>query len=116
MANLSKKQISMIHAREMRKLPTPAESLLWQRIRNHQINHTHFRRQHPIGDYIVDFCAPARKLIIEIDGGYHAGQFDYDAERTAIFESKGYCVLRFRNAEVLENIEQVIQEIKEVLK
>jgi len=115
MSNLSKKQISLIHAREMRKSPTEAESLLWRRLRKHQIKDVHFRRQHPIGEYIVDFCAPLKKLVIEVDGGYHASQADFDSERTAYLVCKEYRVLRFSNAEIVENIEQVIRSIKEAI-
>lgn len=69
---------------------------------------THFRRQHAIGPYIVDFCAVKPKLIIEVDGSQHLEQEEYDRERTEYMESKGYRVLRFWNNEVMEEIDTVM--------
>ncbi len=71
----------------------------------------HFRNQHAIGKYIVDFCAPRRKLIIELDGSQHLEQEDYDAERTAFFEARGYRILRFWNNDVMNDIEAVLHAI-----
>jgi crossover junction endodeoxyribonuclease RuvC/BirA family biotin operon repressor/biotin-[acetyl-CoA-carboxylase] ligase len=72
-----------------------------------------FRRQHPLYGFIVDFCCPERKLIIELDGAEHAeaGSINYDARRTVLLESKGYRVLRFWNPDVLTNLEGVLDEI-----
>ena len=81
-------------------------------MRNHQINDVGFRRQHAIGNYVVDFCAPRRKLIIELDGGQHLEQEEYDAERTEFLASRGYKVLRYWNNDVLKNIDDVIREIQ----
>ena len=69
-----------------------------------------------IGNYIVDFCAPRRKLIIELDGNQHLEQEEYDAQRTEFLESRGYKVLRFWNYDVLKNIDDVIREIQRTLK
>ena len=99
-------------ARELRRNQTEAEAKLWSCLRNHQLNDVGFRRQHVLGNYIVDFCAPRRKLIIELDGGQHLEQEEYDAERTKFLESRGYKVLRFWNNEVLKNIDDVIREIQ----
>ena len=85
-------------AKELRRNQTEAEAKLWSCLRNHQLNNVGFRRQHAIGNYIVDFCAPRRKLIIELDGGQHLEQEEYDAERTEFLESRGYKVLRFWNS------------------
>jgi len=71
----------------------------------------HFRNQHAIGNFVVDFCAPRRKLVIELDGGQHLGQEDYDKERTAFLISKGYRILRFWNNEVMNDIENVLRAI-----
>jgi very-short-patch-repair endonuclease len=71
------------------------------------LNGVHFRRQHAIGPYVVDFCAPREKLVVEVDGGQHLEQQEYDAERTNYLESKGYRLVRFNNGEVLDNIEGV---------
>ena len=102
-------------AAELRHHPTPAEARLWSRLRAHQLNGIGFRRQHAIGSYIVDFCAPGKKLIVEVDGGQHLEQKEYDAERTAFLESKGYRVLRFWNNDVLSNTETVLAMIAEAL-
>ena len=98
-------------AAELRHDQTPAEAKLWSRLRAHQVNGVGFRRQHAIGRYIADFCAPSKKLIIEVDGSQHLAQQAYDAERTAFLESKGYRVLRFWNSEVLGEIESVLRVI-----
>lgn len=75
----------------------------------------HFRSQHAIGNYIVDFCAPRRKLIIELDGSQHLEQQEYDAERTAFLKSKGYKVLRFWNNDVMNNMDAVLNVIWDAL-
>jgi len=99
------------HAKELRRNTTDAEAKLWFRLRAHRVSGVHFRRQHAIGNFIVDFCAPRRKLIIEVDGGQHLDQQEYDQERSAFLSSKGYRILRFWNHDVLKNIESVMQEI-----
>jgi very-short-patch-repair endonuclease len=99
-------------AKELRRNQTEAEAKLWSYLRNHQLNDVGFRRQHAIENYIVDFCAPRHKLIIELDGSQHLDQEDYDAERTEFLEARGYKVLRFWNSEVLRNIDDVIREIQ----
>jgi very-short-patch-repair endonuclease len=76
----------------------------------------HFRNQHAIGNYIVDFCAPRKKLIIEVDGRQHIEQKQYDKERTAFLETKGYRVLRFWNNDVMNNIDAVLEVIWGVLR
>lgn len=102
-------------ARESRREPTPAEIKLWAYLRAHRFTDVHFRRQHAIGPYITDFCAPRKKLVIELDGSQHLDQEEYDAERTAFLESKGYRVLRFWNKDVLRDINGVIGVILEEL-
>jgi very-short-patch-repair endonuclease len=96
-------------AAALRREPTPAESRLWSRLRNHQLQGVGFRRQHAVGSYIVDFCAPRTKLVIELDGSQHAEQRAYDLERTAFLEGKGYRVLRFWNDDVMTDFEGVIE-------
>ena len=86
-------------AGELRQNQTEAEAKLWSRLRAHRMAGVQFRRQHAIGNYIVDFCSPRRKLIIELDGSQHLDQADYDVERTKHLEAKGYRVLRFWNLE-----------------
>ncbi len=99
---------------ELRKESTPAEARLWSCLRKDQLGVT-FRRQHAIGPYIADFCAPSRKLIIELDGSQHLDQEESDAERTAFLASKGYRVLRFWNNEVMNKITDVMRLILEEL-
>ncbi|HCR72585.1 MAG TPA: hypothetical protein DIW23_14170 [Anaerolineae bacterium] len=105
----------MRRAGELRLNLTPAERKLWAHLRAHRLNGIGFRRQHAIGNYITDFCAPSKKLIIELDGSQHLEQEEYDAERTKFLESKGYRVLRFYNNDVMKNIEKVLEVILENL-
>ncbi len=95
-------------AKNLHRNLTPAEAKLWARLRAHHMKGVHFRNQHAIGNYVVDFCAPRKKLIIELDGSHHLDQEACDAERTAFLESKGYCVLRFWNNDVMNDIEEVM--------
>ena len=95
---------------------TEAEVKLWSHLRVHRMGDVHFRNQHAIGNYIVDFCAPRRKFIIELDGSQHLDQQEYDHERTAFLQSKGYRVLRFWNNDVLNNTDAVLTAIWNVLK
>ena len=102
-------------AAELRRNQTEAEARLWTYLRAHRADGVHFRRQHAIGNYIVDFCAPRKKLIIEVDGGQHIDQGEYDAERTQFLELQGYRVLRFWNNEIMKDIEGVMRVILDVL-
>jgi len=102
-------------AKELHRNQSLAETKLWARLRAHRLNNIHFRNQHAIGNYIVDFCAPRKKLIVELDGSQHLEQEDYDTERTAYFKSKGYKVLRFWNNAVINNIEDVLLAISHAL-
>ena len=101
-------------ARELRKAFTPAEKRLCSYLQGGKLG-AKFRRQYALGQYIPDFCSPKAKLIIELDGSQHLEQEEYDAERTAFFESKGYRVLRFWNNDVLKDIESVLNVIWSVL-
>jgi very-short-patch-repair endonuclease len=102
-------------AKKLHRNMTPMESKLWAHLRAHRMVNVHFRNQHAIGNYIVDFCAPRKKLIIELDGSQHLEQDEYDAERTKFLESKGYRVLRFWNHQVMNEIEGVLQAIYDAL-
>jgi very-short-patch-repair endonuclease len=99
------------YAKQLHRALTPAETKLWAHLRAHRLKDVHFRNQHAIGNYVVDFCAPRRKLIIELDGSQHLEQKEYDAERTAFLAAKGYRVLRFWNNEVMNHIENVLRAI-----
>jgi very-short-patch-repair endonuclease len=98
-------------AREMRKDPTAAERKLWQRIRRKQIRGVKFRRQLAIDRFIVDFCSPSIRLIIEVDGPTHNTTKEADAHRQARLESYGFEVVRFTNRDILSNIEGVMETI-----
>jgi very-short-patch-repair endonuclease len=97
-------------ARTLRKQATDAERLLWRALRELALP-IKVRRQHPIGPHITDFAIPARKLVIEIDGGQHADRIEADARRAQALKAHGYRVLRFWNDEVLRNSEGVLQII-----
>ena len=98
-------------AKQLRRNSTDVEKYLWAKIRNRQLENWKFRRQLPVGHYIVDFACSELRLIIEIDGGQHAEQVLYDLRRTRFLQSKGYQVIRFWNNEVLENIEGVLEAL-----
>ena len=102
------------NARELRKNQTEAEELLWQLLRNRQVNNLKFRRQHPLKvGFILDFYCAEAKLGIEVDGAYHNQneQQKYDAERTKIIGEYDIRIIRFTNEQVLQNTEQVIKDI-----
>ena len=107
--------IAKMRARDLRKDATLAERKLWRVLRDKQLNGHRFRRQYPLGDYIVDLVCVERMLIIELDGGQHADQEEYDARRSAWLESQGYKVLRFWNNDVMGNIEGVVAMVAAAL-
>lgn len=102
------------NARKMRKNPSEAEKALWRQIRNGQVHGHRFRRQCPVGPYIVDFACLAMGLIIEIDGSQHLNSSN-DVERDAWLRSVGYRVLRFWDNEVLNKMDGVLERIVEEL-
>jgi len=104
------------HARRLRKTPTPEEAQLWERLRGNQLAGVPFRRQHAIGRYVVDFCSPRRRLVIELDGSPHQQAEDADRDRTMELEAQGYRVLRFWNREVTHNLDRVVQRIRDALR
>ena len=100
-------------ARENRKNPTPAETLIWQKLlRSKQFEHYKFHRQKPIGPYVVDFYCSELNRVIEIDGDSHAEQENYDAKRTAFLESHGLRVLRYANRDILNNLPDVYEHLQ----
>jgi very-short-patch-repair endonuclease len=102
-------------ARQLRRLPTPAERKLWMILRGNKLNGVHFRRQHAIGNYIIDFVPVKRKLAIELDGSPHLEQGEYDLQRTVYLESLGYKILRFWNDQVMNDIVGVVHSIETAL-
>jgi ATP-dependent helicase HrpA len=110
-------EVLLTHARELRKNATNAENLLWQLLRRNQLNGFGFRRQHPLGSYILDFYCHEVKLAIELDGGQHTedAQHKHDEKRSVWLKEQGITVLRFWNNEVFTNTEGVLQKVYEWL-
>lgn len=100
-------------AKNMRNNPTDAERVLWLSLRSKGIGYK-FRQQHLIDDFIVDFVCLSKKLVIEV-GGIHDSQEEYDAERTLRLEKKGFKVIRFKNEEIIDNLDNVLSTIKKNL-
>ena len=101
-------------AKELRHEQTPAEQKLWNLILNRQLGDYKFRRQHPIGNFIVDFYCAEVGLVIELDGDSHAEQVKYDAARTDRLDDWDYHVIRFTNRELHSNMEGVLRRILEL--
>jgi very-short-patch-repair endonuclease len=102
-----------LRSRELRHPLTPAEQKLWGVLRNRRLASYKFRRQHPIGRFIVDFYCAQIRLVIEVDGGVHLAQYEYDTARTKWLESQGYTVIRFLNTDVTRNLVVVEEKILE---
>jgi len=100
------------NAKTLRTNQTEAEQRLWYHLRAHRFMDLKFKRQKPMGRYIVDFVCVERRLIIELDGGQHAEQVVYDQHRDAWLRSQGYTVLRFWNNEVMQQFEGVLEQIR----
>ncbi len=100
------------NAKSLRTNQTEAEQRLWYHLRAHRFMGLKFKRQKPMGRYIVDFVCGDRRLIIELDGGQHAEQVEYDQHRDAWLRSQGYTVLRFWNNEVMQQLEGVLEQIR----
>lgn len=92
---------------------TDAERKLWNHLRNRQLGGLKFRRQHPIGKYVVDFICFEKDIVIEVDGSQHLENRIYDAERTECLEKQGFKVIRIWNNDVLNEIEAVLEELYE---
>lgn len=103
-------------ARHLRGAMTPAERELWERLRSGQLGGWQFRRQHAVGSFILDFFCAKAKLVIELDGAFHADRLEYDQARTDwLNQEKRYRVVRFANDEVRNNIEGVLESISAAL-
>lgn len=92
---------------------TNAELIVWLRLRRNAIHGQHFRRQHPIPPYVVDFACLAPRLVIEIDGATHSSDegIRYDERREAFLRGRGFTVLRFWNREIYDNLDGVLEKI-----
>ncbi len=102
-------------ARTLRRTMTDAEHAFWYRVRNRALGGHRFRRQQEVGPYIADFICKNAMLVVEMDGGQHGDQQEYDVRRTAFLQSQGYRVLRFWNHDVLTDIESVLEVVVGVL-
>lgn len=98
-------------ARRLRRNQTDVERKLWSRLRDRRLDGWKFRRQAPVGTYIVDFLCPDAKLVVELDGGQHSAEAD--ADRTQAIEAHGYLVIRFWNNDVTTNLEGVLLRVLE---
>jgi very-short-patch-repair endonuclease len=96
-------------ARELRKRSTDAERTLWRYLRARQLGGLKFRRQEPIGQYVVDFVCYEKRLVIEVDGGHHALRRDEERARDQWLEGQGFCVLRLLDNDVLTNLAGVLE-------
>ncbi len=103
-------------SRKNRVSMTPQEEMLWERISKKKLKGLKFRRQFPIGRYIVDFYNHLNKLIIEIDGSIHDSQKEYDENRDNYLESSGYTILRITNNEIEKNMDDVVAKISSNIK
>ena len=97
-------------AKELRQNQTPAEAILWQKLRTKKFLNLKFRRQHPIKYYVVDFCCVALNLVVELDGSVHdqKDQIYLDQDREFNLQQWGYTVIRFRNNDVTHHLDQTL--------
>ncbi len=102
-------------ARKLRKSMTDAEQKLWRGLRLRQMHDHKFRRQFPLGPYIVDFVCLDARLIVEVDGGQHADEKYGDVERDAWLTSQNFRVLRYWNNQVLKELDAVLEDIERAL-
>lgn len=104
------------NAKGNRQNPTEAELILWECIRNRRVG-VKFRRQHPVLDFIADFFCIEKNLIIEVDGDYHQSeeQTEHDNQRSDRLYERGYYVLRFKNEDIINNTQEVLERIKEII-
>ena len=102
-------------SRELRQRMTLSEKILWQFLRSSSFAGLRFRRQHPIGRYIVDFCCLRKKLIIELDGRYHNATTQEDKDRDIFLKNRGFRILRFTNDQVFDQIDGLLQTIADEL-
>lgn len=99
------------YARQLRQSMPDAEALCWYFLRDRRLANAKFRRQHPVGRYIIDFYCDEFRLAVELDGGQHAEQKEYDQKRDADLNKMGIKVLRFWNHQMLNQTEDVLTAI-----
>jgi very-short-patch-repair endonuclease len=116
--NLHKEAIGKLYqyGRELRQEATDAEKLLWAELRNRKLKGLKFRRQHPLDKFIVDFYCNEKNLVVELDGGVHDEKInkDYDDARTVMLAGFNIIVLRFKNEEVINDMQGVLKKISDV--
>ena len=98
-------------AKELRREMTPAEKILWKHLKANRLNGLHFRRQQVVHGYFPDFYCHQHELVVELDGGIHELQKEYDAEREEYLISLGFRIIRFKNEEITNNLKGVLQKI-----
>jgi very-short-patch-repair endonuclease len=103
-------------ARALRKHPTPAEDILWRRLRGSHFHGAKLRRQAPFDRFVVDFYCHAAKLVVELDGKQHEWFSDYDVGRSEVLERLGVRVMRFTNEEVCNDLDSVLMRIRDELR
>jgi len=103
-------------AKKLRKTQTPWEDKLWYLLRNRRFREYKFRRQYPIGNYVVDFICISRKVVIELDGSGHLQSKSYDEQRDVFVRGRGYKIIRFWNNDLENNLEGVLNKIYRMLK
>lgn len=103
------------NARSLRKQETSAEDVLWAALRGRKLAGLNFRRQHPVRGVILDFYCAEHWLGIEVDGSVHDQQIEWDADRTRYLNELGYCIIRFRNDEVMNSLDLVLQRILQTI-
>ncbi|MGF1675801.1 MAG: endonuclease domain-containing protein [Rivularia sp. (in: cyanobacteria)] len=113
MTKIYNKSSEIEKRRKLRQDITKAEKIIWQKIRNNQIENYKFRRQYSVDKFVIDFYSPILKLAIEIDGESHfkEGTAEYDRERQSYIESLGIKFIRFTNNDVYENLDGVLESI-----
>jgi len=107
--NVSPKMLE--RAKKLRREMTPAEKILWKELKANRLQGLHFRRQQIVHGYYPDFYCHQHELIVELDGGIHEFQKEYDAEREEYLRSLGFRIIRFKNEEVYKDLKGVLQKI-----
>ncbi len=117
MPHLSNDPSTKEFRRQLRRESTPCERILWKRLRNRQVLNLKFRQQHGYGAYVLDFYCPTIRLGIEVDGDVHntTEAQQHDKERTEFLEAQGITVIRFRNEEIEDDADSVVDRIKQFI-
>ena len=102
-------------ARELRRRLTPAETVLWDALWDRRLDGFKFRRQHPVGPFVLDFCCPAHRLAVEVDGPIHDQQRDQDTARDELLTTAGYSMLRLSNHEIQTDFPAALARIRSAL-